>query len=198
MARGRMLSRTLGTSRKFAATGKRAGEFPQLLFSLMVPHTDDFGRMPGDAFTVKNRVFPTSPRTEEEFDSALVALEGTNLIVRYDDGHGNTVLQIMKFDEHQQGLHKRTRSEFPAPPAHLPGVSGKVREIPSELKGTEVPPKPPARGGPSRRRDRRSAQLDQTHDQHTRTTEMHRLMRDEGLSREDAAARAFGKAAIAS
>lgn len=144
-----MLSKTLGTSRKFATTGKQAGEFPQLLFSLMVPHTDDFGRMPGDAFTIKNRVFPTSPRSEDEFDAALVALERTDLIVRYDV-RGAQVIQIVKFDEHQQGLHKRTKSEFPAPPSEQSGTSGKVREIPSELKRTESkPPKSPTGVGDS-------------------------------------------------
>lgn len=147
MARGRMLSKTLGTSRKFAATGTQAGEFPQLLFSLIIPHTDDFGRMPGDAFTVKNRVFPTSPRSEQEFDAALVALERTQLIVRYDV-RGAQVIQIVKFEEHQQGLHKRTKSEFPAPPPSIPGGSGKVQEIPSELNLSESnSPLPPAVAG---------------------------------------------------
>lgn len=131
-----MLSKTLGSSRKFATTGKHAGEFPQLLYALALPHADDFGRQSGDAFTVKNRVFPSSPRTEDEFEAALVALEQAKLIIRYASGD-ETVMEIVKFDDHQQGLHKRTKSEFPDPPPTLPGNSGNAPEIPSELNLTE-------------------------------------------------------------
>jgi len=48
MARGRMLSKSLSTSWKFAvcgasyeAAGHPHGEFPQLLFTLLVVHADD-------------------------------------------------------------------------------------------------------------------------------------------------------------
>lgn len=137
-----MLSKTLGSSRKFAAVGKVAGEFPQLLYALAVTHADDFGRQSGDAFTVKTRVFPSSLRAEDEFEAALVALEQGKLIIRYaaDD---ETVMEILKFEEHQQGLHKRTSSKFPEPPPTLPGGSGNPPGVPSELnltepKGTEL------------------------------------------------------------
>lgn len=137
MARGRMLSRKLSTSRKFAAVGKSAGEFPQLLYALLVPHSDDFGRQAGDAFTVKHEVFPTSPRAEDEFEAALVALEVHDLIQRYT-ANGNLVIQILDFEKHQQGLHKRTKSEFPDPPPNLPGDSGNRQEVPAQVKVSEV------------------------------------------------------------
>lgn len=149
MARGRMLSKSLGASRKFAKCGKSAGEFPQLLFALLIPHTDDFGRMTSDAFTVKHAVFPTSHRTEEEFEAALVSLEEAHLIVRYDHKDGQ-VLQVVKFEEHQRGLNKRTRSDFPAPPVEFREILQSGDEVPPELKGTEPkgnPPKPPADAG---------------------------------------------------
>jgi hypothetical protein len=137
MARGRMLSKKLSTSRKFAMVGKVAGEFPQLLYALLVPHSDDFGRQSGDAFTVKHEVFPTSPRSEDEFEAALVALEVQELIRRYDVG-GCLVLQIVRFEDHKQGLHKRTRSEFPEPPPSVPGDSGNRRELPAQVNVSEV------------------------------------------------------------
>jgi hypothetical protein len=122
-----MLSKKLSTSRKFADVGRVAGEFPQLLYPLLVAHCDDFGRQPGDAFTVKHEVFPTSPRAEIEFESALVALEVGDMIQRYHAA-GRHVIQVLLFEPHQQGLHKRTESEFPAPPPHVPGGSGIFRE----------------------------------------------------------------------
>jgi hypothetical protein len=150
-----MLSRSLGASRKFARCGKAAGEFPQLLFALLVPHADDFGRMTSDAFTVKLTVFPSSPRTEDEFEAALVALEHAHLIVRYPFKEGQ-VLQIRKFEEHQRGLSKRTRSDFPAPPGEIQEIPQSSEEVPAQQNLTEQnlneekPPKPPV-GGRSRK-----------------------------------------------
>lgn len=133
MARGRMLSKKISTSRKFAAVGRVAGEFPQLLYALLVPHCDDFGRQPGDAFTVKHEVFPTSARAEAEFEAALVALEVQELIQRYDV-KGQVVIQLLNFEQHQQGLHKRTKSDFPEPP----GNSTERRESPAQVNVSEV------------------------------------------------------------
>ncbi len=127
-----MLSKKLSTSRKFATVGQSAGEFPQLLYALLLPHCDDFGRQPGDAFTVKHQVFPTSPRPEAEFDAALIALEEAELISRYTVA-GQQILQVQNFDQHQQGLHKRTSSEFP----ESPGDSNAPPLLPSELNLTE-------------------------------------------------------------
>ncbi len=131
MARGRMLSKTLSTSRKFAKLGVAGGEFAQLLYPLLVAHADDFGRQSGDAFTVKHQVFPTSPRSEEDFDAALTVMVTERLIDRYVTGDNHElVIQILDFERHQSGLHKRTISQFP-------DNSGKFPEIPSELKGRE-------------------------------------------------------------
>ena len=66
MAQRRMISRNLGSSRKFHAVNARCGQlgdFAQALFPLIVVNADDFGRLEGDAFTVKHKVFPVSPRT---------------------------------------------------------------------------------------------------------------------------------------
>lgn len=133
MARGRLVSRTLGSSRKFAALLKHAGklgEFCQVLYPLLVANSDDFGRMAGDAFTVKHAVYPTSPRRESEFQAALVSLHEVGLIRLYAGDGGDLVIQIDKFTEHQPGLSKRTRSKFPEPPVNF-------TELPPQLNLTE-------------------------------------------------------------
>jgi hypothetical protein len=136
MARGRLISRTLGSSRKFAALPIAAGklaEFAQSLYPMLVANSDDFGRMDGDPFTVKHAVFPTSARKEDEFRTALDALRRVGLIALYEVGD-RIVLQIMEFDKHQPGLHRRTESEFPAMSdersiAALPPINASERQI---------------------------------------------------------------------
>lgn len=143
MARGRMISRSLGSSRKFHAllgAGGKLGEFCQLLYPLIVSNTDDFGRMPGDAFTVKNVVLPSSPRQERDFDAALTVMNDVGLLIRYE-AEGAIYLQVTQFDEHQSGLHKRTRSKFPEP-TEIPGTSeiyrsNRTEQNRTERKGTE-------------------------------------------------------------
>jgi hypothetical protein len=129
MARGRLISRTLGSSRRFSAlhsTARDLAEFAQSLYPLLVACSDDFGRQSGDAFTVKHAVFPSSPRPEEDFARALQSMEAAGLI-RWYAANGSQVIEIVDFEEHQPGLHKRTKSKFP----------GNFPEIPSEEKRTE-------------------------------------------------------------
>lgn len=145
MARGRMISKSLSTSEKFAALYEVAGplaEFCQSLYPLLVSHADDFGRLQGDAFTVKHQCFPISPRTVPEFHDGLGFLDTVQLVTWYSV-QGRKYLQIQKFDPHQMGLHKRTESLFPAPDENtskdsvkliLPGISGKVREVPGNSR----------------------------------------------------------------
>jgi hypothetical protein len=136
MARGRLISRCLSTSRKFGTLPAIAGnlaEFCQALYPLVVVHTDDFGRMSGDAWTIKFQVHPSSPRKLGDFERALSLLERAGLLFIYDDGNGGKCLQVQDFETHQPGLHKRTASKFPEPP----GSSRRVPDIPSELNRTE-------------------------------------------------------------
>lgn len=143
MARGRLISRSLSTSEKWARLHRAAGrlaEFCQSLYPLLVAHADDFGRLAGDVFTVKHAVAPTSPRKDSDFSAALAALHAVQLINWYESD-GRNYIQINDFDSHQSGLHKRTDSKIPPP-------SGKFPEIPSEEKGTELK-------GTEEKRDRR-------------------------------------------
>jgi hypothetical protein len=137
MARGRLISRTLGSSRKFAALIAHAGklgEFAQSLYPLLVANSDDHGRMAGDAFTVKHAVFPTSARKESEFGSALLAMHNSRLIHLYE-ANGLQLIQIMDFDAHQPGLHKRVESKFPGSPGKFPEIPAQSNR--RELKGIE-------------------------------------------------------------
>lgn len=154
MARGRIISKSLSTSEKRAAlhvSVPELAEFCQQLYPLLVAHADDFGRLQGDAFTVKHAIDPSSPRRLPDFERALAALDSVSLI-RWYELSGRRYIQVERFDEHQVGLKKRTASKFPAPRGdsgnepESPGVSEtvdpdvpvKFQEIPSEGKGTEL------------------------------------------------------------
>jgi hypothetical protein len=140
VARGRMISKSLSTSEKFASLTTTAGplaEFCQLLYPLIVAHADDFGRLQGDTFTIKHMCFPASPRSVDEFCTALAYLHASGMLIRYEVD-GKRYIQIENFDEHQTGLYKRTASKFP----EVTGTSRKVTELPAqenltEGKGTE-------------------------------------------------------------
>ena len=62
MATGRMIRASISTSRKFA---QLPTEFCQVLYLLLIVHADDFGMLAGDAWTVKYKAVPTSPRSED-------------------------------------------------------------------------------------------------------------------------------------
>lgn len=130
-----MISKSLSTSEKFASLVERTPElfeFCHALYPLVVAHTDDFGRLQGDVFTVKHQCYPASPRSLNEFASALAIMNDVELLVWYAVA-GKKYIQIPNFETHQQGLHKRTRSAFP----RVPGDSGNNEELPEQLKGTE-------------------------------------------------------------
>ena len=137
-----MISKSLSTSEKRAALHRVVpdlAEFCQQLYPLLVTHSDDFGRQQGDTFTVKHVVDPTSPRSLLDFSRALQALADVELIAWYQVD-GRSYVQILNFDPHQQGLHKRTSSAFPPPPGNSGNVSdgqSPLPLVPSEEKGTE-------------------------------------------------------------
>lgn len=116
MARGRMLSKSLSTSKRYAALySQELGEFCQSLYPLLLAHADDYGRLEGDAFTVKHSVIPASARTEGDIEEALQLLHNVHLIEWYQTPAGRFI-QIIKFAQHQAGLKKRSASACPEPP----------------------------------------------------------------------------------
>jgi hypothetical protein len=114
MARGRMISKSLSTSERFAALVTRAGdlaEFCQSLFPLLVSHSDDYGRLAGDPYTVKHVCHPSSPRPLTDFDAALRFLDAVELIDLYTV-FNRQYLQIEQFAQHQH-LKLCKRSAIP-------------------------------------------------------------------------------------
>ncbi|WP_348623657.1 DnaD domain protein [Paenibacillus peoriae] len=140
MAEKRMISKVISISEK---VNDLPDVFDMLLFTWMIPHTDDFGRLAGSPAKVKALVVPMLDKLVADVKESLQRLESAGLIDWYE-ADGQKVVQIVNFEDHQQGLHKRTRSKFPDPPANnddifadFPGTSGNFPKIPLEGKGTE-------------------------------------------------------------
>lgn len=139
MADRRMISKVISMSEK---VGDLNNIFDMLLFTWMIPHTDDFGRLTGSPKKINLMVIPHLEKELTEVESSLIRLHNAGLISWYEAA-GDKVVQINDFEKHQSGLHKRTRSKFPDPPEHsepfpeVPGSSEQYPEIPSELNRTE-------------------------------------------------------------
>jgi DnaD/phage-associated family protein len=130
MAEKRMLSKVISISEK---VNELPDIFDMLLYTWMIPHADDFGRLAGSPGKIKALVVPMLDKSIKDIRDSLQVLDHQGLILWYEVS-GEKVVQIQQFEKHQQGLHKRTRSKFP----DFPGNSGNVQEFPSELKGTEL------------------------------------------------------------
>lgn len=131
MAEKRMISKVISISKKFNV--RLDDHFSRLLYVLLIPHSDDFGRLTGDPFKLKALILPMMEDvTWQDVERALVKLHNADLIIWYEVGD-EKYIQINNFEEHQTGLHKRTKSKFPDPP----GDSRKFPEIPSEQNRTE-------------------------------------------------------------
>jgi len=142
-----MISKSLSTSERFASLHPVAGklaEFCQSLYPLLVAHADDWGCLPGDVFTVKHLVNPTSPRKLSEFESALRALHNVKLIAWYqvpedEDGEhaGRWVIHIRGFAAHQtlKGHDKDGRKRnYPAPPENISDFDKVAQKRPESPK----------------------------------------------------------------
>jgi hypothetical protein len=116
MARGRILARTLPTSKRMLKAVNSSGdlcEFVPLLYSWIIPQTDDFGHFDADPLIVKSRVMPLSNRSVEEFQKAIDILESFGLLMLYNDRQH---LEIVDFNKFQTFRSDRTRQqEYPMP-----------------------------------------------------------------------------------
>lgn len=111
MAKARMISRSISTSRKLA----RVDDMAALIFTWIQPHTDDYGRLEGDAMTVRAKVCPMRDYTNEQVEKALQEMEVAGLITLYTVNN-ERYLQVCNFEEHQTFKTDRPRKEeYPKP-----------------------------------------------------------------------------------
>lgn len=114
MAEKRMLSKVISVSEK---VNTLPDIFDMLLFTWMIPHTDDLGRLPGSPAKIKALVAPMIDRSIADVKAALQNMCDQGLILWYESG-GEKIIQILGHEKHQEGLKSR-RSKFASPNSQL-------------------------------------------------------------------------------
>jgi hypothetical protein len=87
-------------------------DFAALLFTWLIPHTDDYGVIPGSSRKIKALVVPMRKQTPDQVENALKELQNAGLVWRYIYKDAEYI-QFCKFEDHQEGLHKRTNPKNP-------------------------------------------------------------------------------------
>lgn len=129
-----MLAKSISTSSKLS----KVSYFDALLFTWIIPHCDDFGRMDGDASLVKAKVFPLFPCSLDDVEISLQALKTKNLLEIYQV-KGGRYLKITVFDKFQTFKKDRPRvAEYPPPKRFQMESNGIQMEPISEVKLSEV------------------------------------------------------------
>lgn len=112
MANRRMLHKSISCNKRINSLS----EFAQLLFSWIIPHLDDFGKIDGDPEVIKALVMPMNPRSVNEFEEAICEIiKKVKSVERYEVEE-RSILRYTSFEEHQSGLEKRTQSKYPDNP----------------------------------------------------------------------------------
>lgn len=116
MARGRLLTKAIGTS-----TLWRLSHDHVLLWTCLLPHLDRDGRVLGDPQAVKGLV-PFSSWTPEQIEAMLLDFARLHDVSYYEDHRGRRYLQFNAFPDHQHGYSssghnysREPRSEYPPP-----------------------------------------------------------------------------------
>ncbi|PDO11590.1 MAG: hypothetical protein BLM47_00185 [Candidatus Reconcilbacillus cellulovorans] len=135
MSRKRYISTDLSLSGKVEELARRAGEYAVILWTWLIPHLDDWGRMDGEPdkvfFTVTPR-FAVLGRTPDDAEKALQAMHDLGLITWYEvDGHRYIQVNPDTFYALQTYIPKAKREEdksaYPAPPSDDPTKGSAAR-----------------------------------------------------------------------
>lgn len=89
-------------------------EWPQLLLDRLIITADDFGTHEASPGKLKAITKPLSPRPPADFAAAVAEIARVGIVILYQ-AEDRCFLRFPKWDLHQTGLHKRTRSRFPEP-----------------------------------------------------------------------------------
>lgn len=112
MARGRMISGTIGESRKFAAL---SSDTHRMMYLMVLPHVDKAGRFEADPILIRGRCFTRLDVEPTLIQAWLNDAANVGLIHLYE-ADGVPVLEIVNFLEHNTPHHKEPESKLPERP----------------------------------------------------------------------------------
>ncbi|MFA6158869.1 MAG: hypothetical protein WC763_04605 [Candidatus Paceibacterota bacterium] len=133
-----MLSKTISTSKKVNRLPDRAA----LLYTWLLPHTDEFGHLEGETIMVKGKIVPMRSVTVQEVQEDLDLMVQNELIRFYEVGK-EKYIEIINFDNFQTFRKDRDRKgDYPGPDGKVPVVyrrdTNGIPEVDQrQLKGSE-------------------------------------------------------------
>jgi len=116
MARGRFISSSISTSRKFE---RLQSNTHRLLYLMLLPHVDCEGRHSADARILNGRVYTLLDLTLDEANDALTDLARVNLITLYAV-NGERFLEITDFHEHNKVRRDKDGNPTHEAPSRIP------------------------------------------------------------------------------
>ena len=131
MARGRIISKSISHSEKLALlyeVDNGLAEFACLLFTWLIPHTDDHGQISASPLSVKMEVMTNSPRSILDVKNALSLLAVVKLIELHKT---EPILRIVNFDSFQTFRGDRTKQN------KYPNLKWLTKDIPTST--TDIP-----------------------------------------------------------
>jgi hypothetical protein len=111
MGKRRMIFGSLSTSKKFNSPA--LSDKSRLLYLMMYPHSDDFGRMEAEPSAVKMIAVPGLDWSFKDIEACLSELS-TGLLIEIYEIEGQKYLQIVAFDDHQTFARARVEN-YPPP-----------------------------------------------------------------------------------
>lgn len=120
MARGRFISNSISTSKKFA---RLANDRHRLAYLMLVPHVDAEGRHDADLRILAGQVYTLLDLTHEQIQEAMTDLDRVGLIHLYAV-EGEAYLEVVNFHEHNKV--RRSSDGLPSheAPSTIPAPSG--------------------------------------------------------------------------
>jgi hypothetical protein len=109
VARGRMLDRSITTSKKISKLSDRA----RCIYMMLLPYTDREGRLNAHPTYLKGNVFLKLEYTEQDIKQALSECADVELITIYATDEDDAILEVKNFLEHNTPNLKESNSEYP-------------------------------------------------------------------------------------
>lgn len=127
MARGRMISASIGESRKFAAL---ESDLHRLIYLMVLPHVDKAGRFEADSIIIRAKCLTRLDVDATTVEAWLKDAARTNLLRVYEAA-GIRVLEIVDFLKHNSPHHKEPESDLPPPESGTPCYTQETMDEPS-------------------------------------------------------------------
>lgn len=149
--RGRMISATLGASKRFS---RLATNDHRLMYVLLIPHADAEGRLDADPRILGGKAFTLLDFTALDIEAGLRDMSNVGLIDLYEVA-GERYLEIVDFHEHQVIRRKKDGQPLHEAPSRIPpnerfgNVGDQTTVVPQGNHGGSTVVPQESHGGPT-------------------------------------------------